>query len=102
MAGVRRAARTDANQAAIVQALRHIGASVELLHAVGGGCPDLLVGYQGEDGTLEAKDENQPPSKRKLRATQARWKAAWQGRPPVLVKSPQEAVDIVMKWGVNE
>lgn len=94
-----RAARVDENQAAIVQALRHIGASVELLHRVGGGCPDLLVGYHGDIILIEIKDENQPPNKRKLRPSQVRWAAAWQGRPPVLVKSPQEAVDAIMKWG---
>ena len=41
---MRRAARTDANQAEIVAALRGVGASVQPLHAVGQGCPDLLVG----------------------------------------------------------
>ena len=93
-----RAARVDENQAAIVQALRHIGASVELLHRVGGGCPDLLVGYHGDIILIEIKDENQPPNKRKLRPSQVRWAAAWQGRPLFKVESPQEAVDVVMGW----
>lgn len=44
---MRRRAHTDRNQPAIVAALRGIGATVQPLHAVGQGCPDLLVGYRG-------------------------------------------------------
>lgn len=43
---MRRAARTDANQTAIVEALRKCGASVQSLAAVGKGVPDLLVGLR--------------------------------------------------------
>ena len=42
----RRAARRDDNEAAIVEALRAVGASVEIL-GNGDGVPDLLVGYAG-------------------------------------------------------
>ena len=35
--------RVDANQRTIVRALRSLGFSVLHLHAVGRGCPDLLV-----------------------------------------------------------
>jgi len=38
-----KAARTDANQSEIVAGLRAIGATVQPLHAVGKGCPDLMV-----------------------------------------------------------
>jgi hypothetical protein len=53
---VRRAAKVDANQREVVAALRGAGASVQLLHAVGEGCPDLLVGYKGLTMLLEVKD----------------------------------------------
>jgi len=39
-----KAARTDANQALIVDALRKAGASVALTHRVGQGFPDIVVG----------------------------------------------------------
>jgi hypothetical protein len=42
-----RSARTDANQAEIVAALRQIGVEVTDLSAVGGGVPDLLLSYRG-------------------------------------------------------
>lgn len=43
---MRRAARTDANQVEIVSALRAIGCSVSDTSGVGGGFPDLAVGFR--------------------------------------------------------
>lgn len=40
---MRRAAKVDANQPAIIDALRRVGCSVQSLAAVGDGVPDLLV-----------------------------------------------------------
>lgn len=54
---MRTAARVDANQAEIVDALRRTGATVQLLHMVGRGCPDVLVGYRGVNYLLEIKTE---------------------------------------------
>ena len=48
--------RTDANQAAIVSELREIGASVLILASVGSGCPDLLVGWKGNNYLFELKN----------------------------------------------
>ena len=48
-----RVAKVDANQAAIVKVLRQMGASVQPLHTVGQGTPDLLVGIQGRNYLLE-------------------------------------------------
>lgn len=50
---VRRDARKDANQAAIVDALRRIGASVEIENATGR--PDLLVGFRRRNFLIEVK-----------------------------------------------
>jgi DNA-binding NarL/FixJ family response regulator len=41
-----RAAKVDANQTEITAALRQMGATVQHIHTVGKGCPDLLVGAQ--------------------------------------------------------
>ena len=46
---MRRQAKVDANQSDIVAGLRSIGATVQPLHAVGKGCPDLLIGYRGDN-----------------------------------------------------
>jgi len=61
-----RANRKDDNQDEIVGALWDIGASVQRLQSVKGGCPDLLVGYHGVNYLLEVKDGSKPPSRRKL------------------------------------
>lgn len=89
---MRRAAKVDANQAEIVAALRKCGVCVQLLHAVGNGCPDLICGLaSGENVFLEIKDGKKPPSARKLTPDQVDWHAAWKGR-VVIVTSIEEAL----------
>tara|TARA_R110000868_G_scaffold207722_1_gene456714 strand:- start:3982 stop:4266 length:285 start_codon:yes stop_codon:yes gene_type:complete len=89
-----RAARIDANQTAIIAALRQLGASVQPLHTVGGGVPDLLVGYRSRNYLIEIKDGAKPPSARKLTPEQVVWHEAWRGAVCV-VTSPDEAIEFV-------
>lgn len=91
-----RASKTDANQTEIVEALRQIGCSVQLLHMVGKGCPDLLVGQHGLNVLIEVKDGSKPPSARKLTPDQVRWHDAWRGQVTV-VCSVDEAIQAVTK-----
>ena len=86
-----RAARSDDNQPAVVSALRGVGATVEHLHRVGGGCPDLLVGYRGVNYLLEVKDGGKPPSAQKLTPFQELWHQDWRGH-VVIVNSPAAAL----------
>ena len=77
---MRRAAKVDQNQPEIVDALRKIGATVQPLHGVGAGCPDILVGYRGRNLLVEIKDGSKPPSARKLTPDQVEWHASWRGQ----------------------
>ncbi|MCG3770463.1 MAG: hypothetical protein JW384_01613 [Nitrosomonadaceae bacterium] len=79
-----RAAKIDANQTEIVTALRKIGATVQILSAVGQGCPDLLIGYKGKNYLVEVKDGSKPPSQRKLTPDQVVWHRDWKGQVDVL------------------
>lgn len=90
----RRAAKADQNQPEIVAALRRVGASVQHLHAVGSGCPDLLVCFRNVLFLMEVKDGNKPPSKRKLTPDQVTWHQAWTGDVHV-VKSVDEALAVL-------
>ncbi len=83
--------RVDSNQAEIVEALRKVGCSVQDLHEVGHGCPDLLVGlfFRGlwhENILMEVKS-----AKGKLNETEAAWHAGWRGQVAV-VHSAEEAL----------
>lgn len=91
------AARTDTNQAEIVDALRAIGCSVQPLHTIGKGCPDLLVGYRGANWLLEVKDGRKPPSKRRLTADEKLWHLEWRGQVAV-VNSVEEAIALVTQY----
>lgn len=88
---MRRAARTDGNQDAIVAALRAVGASVQQLSTVGKGCPDLLVGFRGANHLLECKDGRKTPGNRPLTDDQETWIKAWRGAVQVVL-SPDEAL----------
>ena len=89
-----RAAKVDANQAEIVEALRAVGASVHTTHAVGDGFPDLSVGYRGMNFFIEVKDGAKPPSKRKLTDDQLKWHQEWRGA-VYIANSVTEALQII-------
>lgn len=88
---MRRAARTDANQDAIVTALRAAGATVQPLSSVGKGCPDLLVGFRGDNHLLECKDGRKTPGNRPLTDDQETWIEGWRGAVCVVL-SPDDAL----------
>lgn len=92
---MRRAAAVDRNQPEIVDALRKAGASVQPLHSVGSGCPDLLVGHSGRTLLLECKDGSRPPSERRLTEDQVRWHETWRGQVAV-VTSVDEALAVLL------
>lgn len=89
---MRKAAKVDANQAEVVEALRTVGATVQSLAAVGVGVPDLLVGFRLKTYLLEVKDGKKPPSKRELTPDQILWHIDWNGGPCVVVTSVGEAL----------
>jgi len=91
-----RAAAVDANQASIVGALRAYGYSVQLLHRVGEGCPDILVGKDGHNWLIEIKDGSKSPSARGLTDPQKRWHGAWRGQVDIATNI-DEALAIVRK-----
>jgi hypothetical protein len=93
---LRRIARVDGNQADIVSALRKIGASVSPTHTIGGGFPDLVVGFRRRSVLFEVKDPKQPPSKRKLTDDEAIWFGNWKGEAYV-IETAEEAIAILMK-----
>jgi hypothetical protein len=80
----RRAAKVDANQPEIVDALRRAGASVRHTHMIGAGFPDIAVGYRSQTVLVEIKDGSKPPSARKLTADEARFFEEWRGAAAVV------------------
>ena len=91
---MRRRAAVDRNQPEIVEALRQLGCSVQPLHSVGQGCPDLAVGWQGKTYFLEVKDGLRAPSDRKLTPAQVDWHRDWRGH-VATVNSVKEALDAI-------
>ena len=76
---MRTAAKVDANQAEIVQYLRHIpGCKVAITSMVGNGFPDIVVAWMGTNYLFEIKDGSQSPSKRKLTPAERKFHAQWE------------------------
>jgi len=89
---MRTAAKTDANQPEIVEALRKVGATVQSLAAVGDGVPDLLCGFRGQTYLIEVKDGKRPVWERQLNDKQIAWHFEWNGGPCVVANSVGEAL----------
>ena len=90
----RRAAKIDANQTIITDAFRRLGATVQHIHTVGKGCPDLLVGWRGQNLLVEIKDGDKAPSRRHLTPDEQRWHEEWRGQ-VVIVESIDDAVALL-------
>lgn len=80
----------DKNQPEIVKALRDVGAKVQHLHAVGEGCPDLLVATGKRTFLLEVKMPGENVNKQ-----QAEFIQSWPGEIHI-VRTIEEAVAAVV------
>ncbi len=90
---MRQRARVDVNQKAVVTELRQLGCFVEpALSRLGGGVPDLLVGFRGRWILVELKNPDMPPSKQRLTQDEERWHEAVGDRGPVIVATAAEEV----------
>ena len=93
---MRHRAKIDANQTAIVLALRAAGCAVQSLATIGKGCPDILVARGGMNYLIEIKDGNKTPSQRKLTPDEEKWHLYWKGFGQVdTAESIEQAFEIV-------
>lgn len=70
--------RIDKNQREVVNRLRSLGFSVQLLSGVGKGCPDLLIGWHGQNFLIELKS-----GKKWTTEDEANWLSEWKGQAAV-------------------
>ena len=87
-------ARVDKNQKQITKYLRDLGATVQPLHMVGRGVPDLLIGWKGKNILVELKDGSLVPSRRKLTDDEKEWHETWRGQ-AVIANSFDELIKIL-------
>ena len=84
--------KTDSNQAEIVKAFRKLGCSVQSLHRLGQGLPDLLVGHRGRNHIVEVKSEDGDYTPKQLE-----WIDKWRAR-VYTIRSVEEVCDLVSEW----
>jgi hypothetical protein len=75
-----RAKRVDDNQKRIVEQLRKLNISVQHLHTIGQGCPDLLLGFRNRNFLIELKDESKSPSAKRLTDDERQFFNDWNGQ----------------------
>lgn len=95
-----RRAKVDSNQKEIVSAFREMGCTVQHLHTVGMGCPDIVVGLHGVNLLVEIKDGSLPPSGRKLTRDEQGWHNLWRGQVCV-IESVADAANLVLEVNMN-
>ena len=89
---MRRAAKVDANQKEVVDALRKAGFDVRHTHQIGMGFPDVIVGVGGHNLLFEIKDGKKPPSAQKLTPFEADFHRDWPGHVSI-VTSAEDAIE---------
>jgi hypothetical protein len=86
--------KVDANQHAIVKALRAAGAIVQPIHEIGKGCPDLLVAFNGTWYVVEVKNGTT------LTPQEWEWAKRFSAGAPVwVVHSPEDALKMIGGMG---
>ena len=98
---MRRAARRDANERRVIDALRACGAYVKQINDEG--AFDLLVFYRNQTSgneytlILEVKDGDKPPSARALTPAEQKFHDEWPGTNLYIVTSEHDALDILKR-----
>ena len=94
---MRRAARTDANLTATVEAFRSLGCSVNVRND---DMADLDVGFGGVSMIVEVKDGAKKPSARKLTPNQIKKRATWTGGIRLVQNMEDVALTVatIRKW----
>lgn len=87
--------RVDVNQKEIIAFFRECNCSVVDLHAVGKGCPDLLVAIAGQNILVEVKSK-----KGKLTPAQIEFHAQWNA-PIEIIRNVNEAKRLLEKYNVK-
>lgn len=90
---MRRAAKRDENEPAVIGVFEAAGGTVQPLSIPGG--PDLLVGLRQRTLLVEVKDGAKVESRRRLTRDQKRWHEWWQGSPVHVVRSVDDALRLL-------
>lgn len=93
-------AKVDLNQPEVTKRLREFGISVELLHTLGGGVPDLLLGVGGWNFLIELKSS----AKGKLTKDELEWHSTWGGQvdQAITVEAILNIIVLKLKTASNE
>lgn len=94
---MRRAAQVDRNQASIVHALREAGVSVQHLHTIGHGCPDIVCGVGKKNFLFEIKNPEMSKKGRELTLDETFWHKTWRGQVGIILSAEDALWEMGLK-----
>lgn len=89
--------RKDRNHDEIKRAFEKLGWSTFHTYQLGGGFPDFIAGRGGVNLLIEAKDGEQPPSRRALNKEEVQFHFSWKGQVCV-IRDKDEALAVASKF----
>lgn len=106
---MRKYGKVDANQTEIVRQLRLLGCSVVSTASIGGGFPDVVVGYRGRNYLFEIKilEGVRNPKPAKLTSDEVEFMASWKGQVHIatclddvlkVINANHKFINIETKW----
>lgn len=84
-----------------MKTLRSLGCSVQHIHTIGKGCPDILIGYRGLNLLAEIKDGSLAPSAKKLTLDEQGWHDKWLGQ-ICIIDSSLSAIALIKKTKIQK
>lgn len=94
---MRRKFRKDSNQQSIVNALKKIGASVVDASNIGGGFPDLIIGYHKKTYLIEIKNKDNWYGKRGGSTSQKTFRTDWKGDQIYTFTDVEQIIELLNK-----
>lgn len=105
-----RKAHKDINHDEVKEDLLRLGFSVQDLHMVGRGCPDMLLGKHKQTFLVELKSDREYAVKNrsatsvrrgKLEESQVQWIENWRGSPVIVARTTEEILAKISEMHPN-
>lgn len=91
---MKRLTKKDNNHNELTRVFRLAGCTVQDLHMVGSGCPDMIVGINGYNILVEVKNGSFCPSARKLTGFEEIFHRDWRGQ-VCIIETVEQALALV-------
>lgn len=97
-----RGGNKDRNHNALVKVFEDLGCSVIETYTMGGGFPDLVLGFVGLTFLVEIKNPETSYGRRGLTESQRKMADSWRGGPVTVISTETEAIEFVQRMRAKQ